>query len=176
MSDFCPVRLFTWRTINHEFVKKRYGWPPFGWKIVEGPELAPEAYYDADDVLAESGILLRTRPLESNGRVHIEALKVDPRGPFVNIERHEINNLITYHFQRSTGATTVKDLDPLCVMKTTRTIMEAKEKFRGGERKFNIVLDRTIWYVAISGVTRALRAVPTVLAASAWLMARSTTQ
>lgn len=150
MSEFHPVRLFTWRTINHEFVKKRYGWPPFGWKIVEGPELFLEVYYDADDVLAESGILVRTRSLKSNGRVHIEALKVDPRGPFVNIERDEINDLITYHFKSSTGATTVRDLDPLCVIKTTRTVMEAKENFRGVERKFRIVLDRTIWYASYS--------------------------
>lgn len=150
MSDFYPVRLFTWRTINHEFVEKRYGWPPFGWKIVEKPELCPETYYDKNDVLVDAGILIRTRSLRSDGRPHIEALKVDPRGPFVSIDRDEINDLITHHFRRSTGATAVRDLNPLCVMNTTRTVWEAKEKFRGVERRFEIVLDRTTWYATPS--------------------------
>lgn len=117
---------------------------------MEGPEPYLEIYYDADDVLTESGILVRTRSSISNGRVHIEALKVDPRGPFVNFERDEINDLITYHFKYSTGATTVRDLDLQCAMKITRTVMEAKEKFGGVERKFRIVLDRTKWYAFYS--------------------------
>ena len=150
MSEFRPVRLFTWRTINHEFVKTRYGWPPFGWKIVQKAELCPETYYDDNDVLADAGIVLRTRSLQSNGRAHIELLIVDPRGPFVNIERDEINDLISYHFKGSTGATTVRDLKTLCTMKTARTIIEAKEEFRGVEREFLIVLDRTLWYAFYS--------------------------
>ena len=147
MSEFNPFRMFTWRRLNHEVVEKRYGWPPFGWKTVEGPELAPEAYYDADDVLAISGILLRTRPLRRSGMRHIEALRADVNGPFINIERDEIEDLITYHFQYSTGATAVRHLDSLCVMNTTRTVFEVKEKFRGVERKFRVVLDKTEWYV-----------------------------
>jgi len=161
--------MFTWRRINHEFVEKRYGRPPFGWNIVEGPELGPEAYYDDNNVLATARIIMRTRPLQTNGQMHIEALRTGANGPVVNIDRNEINNLINHHFQGSTGATTVHDLESLCVIKTTRTVLMARETFGGVERRFRIVLDRAIWYVIPSqhphwSVIRAPRGVSTAVA------------
>ena len=148
MTQRSAVTTFTWIPQNHEIIKQRYGWPPFMWKLVSGPEQAVETYYDSDkNFLSHCGLLVRTRPSKSTGKMQREALEtIASSGQmFLTTEINAVHELIGRHIPGSTGPVNVFDLETLCAMLTTRTVFEAVENIQGRELDFRIVLDVTNW-------------------------------
>ena len=140
------AREFTWTPHNHEIIKQRYGWPPFRWKVLSEPEKSVETYYDKNEKLSHSGLLVRTRSSKTTAKQQWEAVETVTTGhSFLTTEEGVIKELIQQRFPGCSGAARDYGLEALCSMLTTRTVFEAEEKVKGVEQRLRIVLDVTNW-------------------------------
>lgn len=144
MSTPIPTKIFTWDPTSHSLIKKRFSWPPYGWTLLSAPEKGIETYYDtSDSTLTTSGLLLRTRPEKATGEMHQEAFFMTPDGRnYLSGEEASGKALVQ---ERIPGFEKVFELEQLCQMVTTRTVMAAECMVLGRRRTFGIVLDVANW-------------------------------